>query len=444
MAIKSRGGAASMFERVSRTPLRLLTRAGASELTERLGLRGPGERLVYHAAKAVAEAAPAARRLLGGPKRLAPRPAPVLFDPTPTEEQEQIVAMARRFADEVLRPAAAAADAAAAPPTEVTDRSLDLGLGPLAIPEALGGVAEARSVVTSALVIEELARGDMGLALAVLAPLAVVHAVVDFGTAEQQERLLPRFDGSRFTPAALAVLEPRPTFDPMRPRTGAIRTRDGGWELFGEKSLVPLGASAELLLISAEVRGAGPKLLFVDRGAAGLEVTPEPAMGLRAAGLSRVRLEGVRVPRQALLGGEGAPDFDHGAVIDRARIAWGAMAVGTCRAVLEYVVPYCNERRAFGEPISNRQAVAFLIADIAIELEGMRLLVHRAASLAEGGADVAREATLARVQCSRKGMSIGSDGVGLLGGHGFVKEHPVERWYRDLRAVGVLEGAMGA
>jgi alkylation response protein AidB-like acyl-CoA dehydrogenase len=105
-------------------------------------------------------------------------------------------------------------------------------------------------------------------------------------------------------------------------------------------------------------------------------------------------------------------------------------------------VPYVNSRIAFGEPISNRQAVAFLAADIALEVEGMRLLVHRAAARADQGKDVGSAATLARMLCASKGAKIGSDGVQLLGGHGFVKEHPVERWYRDLRAVGVFEGAL--
>src|SRR5262249_55462844 len=133
---------------------------------------------------------------------------------------------------------------------------------------------------------------------------------------------------------------------------------------------------------------------------------------------------------------------DAARVIDRARVAWGAMAVGGARAVLDYVIPYCNERKAFGEPITNRQSVAFMIADLAIELEGMRLLVHRAASLADRGRSITREAALVRAQCSAKGMKAGTDGVQLLGGHGFVKEHPVERWYRDLRAIGVMEGAV--
>ena len=128
--------------------------------------------------------------------------------------------------------------------------------------------------------------------------------------------------------------------------------------------------------------------------------------------------------------------------MQRARLAWCALAVGTAQAVLDYVIPYVNERKAFGEPISNRQAVAFAVADIAIELEGMRLATYRAASRADQELDFAREAALARVLCADKGMAIGSAGVQLLGGHGYVKEHPVERWYRDLRAAGVMEGAL--
>jgi alkylation response protein AidB-like acyl-CoA dehydrogenase len=128
--------------------------------------------------------------------------------------------------------------------------------------------------------------------------------------------------------------------------------------------------------------------------------------------------------------------------VNRARVAWSALAVGTSQAVLDYVIPYVNERQAFGEPISNRQGVAFAVSDIGIETDGMRLVTYRAASRADRGEDFAREAALARRLCAAKGMQIGSDGVQLLGGHGFVKEHPVERWYRDLRAAGVMEGAL--
>jgi hypothetical protein len=124
------------------------------------------------------------------------------------------------------------------------------------------------------------------------------------------------------------------------------------------------------------------------------------------------------------------------------RLGWCALSLGTSKAVLDYVTPYVNERQAFGEPISHRQSVAFMVANIAIELEGMRLVTYRAGSRAEQGLPFERETALARRLCAEYGMKIGTDGVQLLGGHGFVKEHPVERWYRDLRAVGVMEGAV--
>jgi alkylation response protein AidB-like acyl-CoA dehydrogenase len=128
--------------------------------------------------------------------------------------------------------------------------------------------------------------------------------------------------------------------------------------------------------------------------------------------------------------------------VQNSRLAWCALALGTSQAVLDYVTPYVKERHAFGEPIAHRQSVAFMVANIAIELQGMRLVTYKAASRVAQGKDAAREIALARRLCAEKGMQIGLDGVQLLGGHGYVKEHPVERWYRDLRAIGLMEGAV--
>ena len=119
-----------------------------------------------------------------------------------------------------------------------------------------------------------------------------------------------------------------------------------------------------------------------------------------------------------------------------------ALAVGTSHAVLDYVIPYVKEREAFGEPIAHRQSVAFMCANIAIELDGLRMITWRGAARAEQGLSFAREAALAKKLGTDKGMQIGLDGVQLLGGHGYTKEHPVERWYRDLRALGVAEGVV--
>jgi len=162
-------------------------------------------------------------------------------------------------------------------------------------------------------------------------------------------------------------------------------------------------------------------------------------MGLKACGLARIRLKGVKVPSDSRLTGEG---FDFQAFLDQGALAFCALAVGTAQAALDYVSTYCNERQAFGEPISHRQGVAFMVAEIAIELDAMRLLLWRACARAEAGLPFRREAYLARLLCAEKAMKIGSDAVQLLGGHGFTQEHPVERWYRDLRSVAVLSGGL--
>jgi alkylation response protein AidB-like acyl-CoA dehydrogenase len=437
----------SLVTRATRAPLAVINRIGNAEFTERLRLRKAFLRTV----SASARAAVIATREVGeiakkAPVRL-PRSAMARaesksdgFDLTPTDEQTLMRDTARKFAADVLRPAAAAADSACSAPADVLARGQELALAALSIAEPLGGLAETRSPMTSCLIAEELARGDVGLAVALLAPIAVVNAIADWGTAAQQERYLPRFTGDRFVPAAMALLEPRAGFDPSELRTGATRC-PSGWRLHGEKVLVPLGRDAEVLLVAANVLGMGPRLFVVERGTPGISIEAQPAMGIRAAATSRVVLRDVFVPEYAMLGGP-ASDYEHDVLVDGARLLWAALAVGAAQAVLDYVVPYCNDRVAFGEAITNRQAVAFAIANIAIETDAMRLVTWRAAALAEKGAAFGREAALARRFCATRGMQIGSDGVQLLGGHGFVKEHPVERWYRDLRAVAIMEGAL--
>ena len=276
----------------------------------------------------------------------------------------------------------------------------------------------------------------MGLAVAALAPGAVSTALSLWGTDEQQATYLPAFTGDDVPAAALALTEPRPLFDPLELRTTATRT-DDGFVLNGEKSLVVRGAEAELFVIGAELDGK-PQLFLVESGTPGIQIEAEPSMGLRAAALTRVVLDDVKVGPVAPLGD--ADDYTD--CVRLSRLAWCALSLGTAQAVLDYVIPYVNERQAFGEPVSHRQSVAFMVANIGIELQGMRLVTYKAASRAAQGLPFGREVALARRLCAEKGMQIGTDGVQLLGGHGFVKEHPVERWYRDLRAVGLMEGGV--
>ncbi len=271
-----------------------------------------------------------------------------------------------------------------------------------------------------------------------LAPGSVATAISLWGTQEQQQTYLPEFTGDDVPAAALALSEPAVLFDVLSPSTTARRDGDD-LVLDGVKSLVPRGADAEVFVVGALLDDA-LVLVLVESGSPGLGVADEPAMGVRAASLARLTLDGVRVPASAVLGATDGSTYAE--CVRLSRLAWCALAVGTAQAVLDYVTPYVKERQAFGEPIAHRQSVAFMVADIAIELQAMRLLTYRAASRAARGEDVARDVALARQLCASKGMKIGLDGVQLLGGHGFVKEHPLERWYRDLRAVGVMEGAV--
>ena len=163
-------------------------------------------------------------------------------------------------------------------------------------------------------------------------------------------------------------------------------------------------------------------------------------MGLRGAGLGRLLLQDAPVGRGALLA-EGDPKV-FAELIARSRLAWAAIAAGVSKAVLDYVIPYSNERIAFGEPISHRQAVAFTISNIAIEYEGLRLVTLKAASRADQEQGLRARGRAGALARAAPRMQIGSDGVQILGGAGYITEHPVERWYRDLRAAGLMEGVL--
>ncbi|WP_373283730.1 acyl-CoA dehydrogenase family protein [Nocardia tenerifensis] len=430
--------------------MRVMTTITGSELAEKYNLRKPIERVTYEGTKTGFRTLGAATRAFakvtgnGQPKRLAPNEAKNkdFFDLTPTDEQQMIVETVREFAAEILRPAAYDADAAAKAPRDLLERAAELGITLINVPEELEGAASERGAVTNSLVAEALAHGDMGLALPILAPSGVAVALSQWGTDAQQKTYLPAFTGENVPQASVVISEPRALFDPFALQTKAVRS-PSGYRISGVKSLVPAAADAELFVIAAELDGR-PSLFIVPSDTPGLVVEADPSMGLRAAGLGRLLLDNVAVGTDAILGDGDAKQRaeEYADAVRLARLGWASLAAGTGQAVLDYVIPYVNEREAFGEPISHRQAVAFMVANIAIELDGLRLVTLRGASRAEQGLSFAREASLARKLATDKGMQIGLDGVQLLGGHGFTKEHPVERWYRDLRGIGVAEGVV--
>jgi alkylation response protein AidB-like acyl-CoA dehydrogenase len=435
----------NIAERGMAVGLRALNRVASSSAIDRLGLRDPAVRLLHATTKTTVRTAATAGRTFAAAQRLSrparqPRPPQSdLFDLTPSDEQQMLRDSTREFAMARLRTVAAAADDACATPPELLSQANDLGLTMVGVPEELGGVVTERSATTTVLMSEALAGGDMGIAVACLAPAAVSTALSLWGDAQQQATYLPEFVGENVPAAALAVLEPQPVFNPFELQTTARPAR-GGYLLSGVKALVPRASDAELFVIAADLQGTGPSLFIVESKTSGISIEANPGMGIRAAGTGRLILEDVQLPATSLLGGGEREVFAE--CVALGRLAWCALAVGTGQAVFDYVLDYVKDRKAFGEPISNRQAVAFAVANIAIELEGLRLATYRAAGRVDQGLSFSREVALARRLCADRGMTIGSEGVQLLGGHGYVKEHPVERWYRDLRAAGLMEGAL--
>lgn len=426
--------------------LALITPLVGQEFLDRYGLRDTLNKTLRYGVKTAFSAAGATTRQikrvqgLGKPAtRLKPSGSDY-FDLTPDEDQKLIIETVQEFAEEILRPAAHDADDAASYPKDLIAKAAELGITAINIPEDFDGIAAHRSTVTTALVAEALAYGDMGLALPILAPGGVASALTHWGSADQQATYLPEFAGENVPQACVAIAEPHALFDPTALKTTAVRT-PSGYRLSGVKSLVPAAADAELFIIGAQLNGK-PALFIVESASEGLTVKADPSMGIRAAALGKVELDNVAVPLHNRLGEDEASDGDYSEAVALARLGWAALAVGTSHAVLDYVIPYIKEREAFGEPIAHRQSVAFMAANIAIELDGLRLITWRGASRAEQGLPFIREAALAHKFGADKGMQIGLDGVQLLGGHGYTKEHPVERWYRDLRAIGVAEGVV--
>jgi alkylation response protein AidB-like acyl-CoA dehydrogenase len=424
--------------------LRALTKLAGSDVVDRLGVRKPAERVLYRATRDGFKAAGRAGRTfsagarLGRPARPRPSSSAGLFDLTPDDEQQMLVEAWRDFASARLRPAAAAAERGEGRDAVYAEAG-ELGLTMLGVPEELGGAISERSAVTAVLAAETLAHGDAGLTVGALAPAAVATALALWGDADQQATYLPALVGEDVPAAALAIAEPRPLFDPRKLETTA-RAQAGGYVLSGTKALVARAQDAELLIVAARMDDGSSGLFLVEPSTGGVEVKADPAMGLRGAALGRLRLDDVKLSRGALLGA--ADPQVYAECVARSRLAWAAIAAGVGRAVLDYVIPYVNERVAFGEPVSHRQAVAFAVSDIAIELEGLRLVTLRAAARADAEQDFAREAALARSLATQQAMKIGSEGVQLLGGAGYIAEHPVERWYRDLRATGLMEGVL--
>ena len=429
----------NMMNKAQGLGLSLITKIAGSEVLDQLKLRKFVEKSLYQGSKTgfkvLTKTQKAFKPQSIDKQRLPNQVNKTLFDLGLTEEQQMTSDAMSQFAQEVLYNLAHDADHNAQFPEELWQHLVDLGLNYYALPEALGGVAAEQNIVSNILIAENLAKGDFSLTAGLLSTFSVINAITRWGSTQVQSMYLPCFAEDTDITATFAFQEATPAFNPYQLKTKATE-QNGQFYITGEKTLVVLGDTSDVFLISAESNGQPD--IFVVQCDESIAIKSNPAMGLKAAETATLQFN--QTPALRL----GDADFDYTAFVDLGNLMWCAMAVGTCEAIKAYCIKYANERTAFGEPISHRQSVAFMIADMAIEIDAMRMLVLNAASLAEAGQPFHREAYLARLLCAEKSMKIGTDGVQILGGHGFTKEHPVERWYRDLRATAILHSGLHA
>lgn len=351
-----------------------------------------------------------------------------------TEEQEIIRSTMAEFAQSVLKPAARRGDEDSRLADTLVDQLWSMGIVQAQADKS------ARSPVTNAIILEELAAGDAGAAAAVAASMAFVQSIVDQGSEEQQALFLADLEATAFRPGAIAIMEPSFGADFTRLATRAEKTADG-FKLNGAKAMVPLAERCSHFLVVADQNGVSQAFL-VPRNAAGVEVCPaEGTLGLRAIELAEINFIDVAVSQSMRLGAANGSDCQR--LIDAARVGAAAMMIGICRSVLAYVVPYVKERVVHGVPLGQKQAVAFNVADMHIEIEAMRWMVWRAAWELESGRSATRSAQLAFTYAAQQAVQLADNGVQALGGHGYVQEHPMEMWYRNVCSLARLEGVAG-
>jgi len=354
----------------------------------------------------------------------------------PTDEQNMLIDAVRRYAEKDLRGAGHDADESGKFPPGLIEKGWELGVLQASVPETYGGFGE-RSALTGVLAAEEMAWGDMAAALAVMTPATYAVPLLLAGTEEQKRSLLPPVIEGEWQPYTAAFIEPDFDFYPGEMRTQATPS-SGGYRLAGTKAMVPFADQARSLIVYATCEGQ-TQAFVVPAQAAGLKVGEREALlGLGALPLFRVQLDGVEVPADGRLGGP--QGHDSKPLLAAASVAVAGLALGLSRAAYEYALAYAKDRIVFGTPVAQKQSIAFGLAEMAIEIEAIRLLVWEAAWLLDAGQDASRAAYLALTGAGDMAMMVTDRAVQYLGGHGYIREHPVERWMRNGRGVPAFPG----
>ena len=352
-------------------------------------------------------------------------------------EQREIQALARDFAASEIEPNAADWDREHGFPDALVEKLASLGLLAVCVPEELGGAGA--DFLSYVLVLEELSRADAGVGVTVAVHTsAATLPIVRFGTDEQRTSFVPTLArGERL--GAFALTEPESGSDAASLRTRAERDGDG-WRLSGRKQWITNAGRAATILVFART-SEGISCFVVDSDAPGLSVGPEAEkLGLASSSTVDLALDGVGVGGERLLGEEGEGFRIAMATLDGGRIGIAAQAVGIAQAAYDFAREYARERRQFGRPIADFQAIQWKLADMATEIDAARLLVHRAAWLRDRGEPHGEAGAKAKLFASEMARRQTSEAIQILGGYGYMKEFPVERFYRDAKITEIYEG----
>jgi alkylation response protein AidB-like acyl-CoA dehydrogenase len=357
------------------------------------------------------------------------------------ETQALVARTARDYAERVIRPVAAELDREERFPREILKGLAELGLMGVNVPASLGG-AEA-GVVAYALAMMEVARACASTAVTMAVNNMVAEVITRFGTDAQKERHVPRLCSGEYTAGSFARSEPEAGSDPGSMRTTAERTASG-WVLRGQKQWITSGSYAGVFVVWARTGGPGTKgisCFLVDGGAPGVKPgKPEDKMGLRASNTVPLTLDDVLVGEDALLGEENQGFRIAMMALDGGRIGIASQAIGIATAALDAATDYARERKQFGKPIGDNQAIQWMLADSRTELDAARLLALRAAYLKENNRPFSSEAAMAKLYASEASNRIAGRALQIHGGYGFVRDFPVERHYRDARVTTIYEG----
>jgi alkylation response protein AidB-like acyl-CoA dehydrogenase len=354
-----------------------------------------------------------------------------------SKEQKMIKDEVANLVKGVVTESAKEMDESGEIPAVSIQKAWELGASISGIPEEYGGYGMKDSPIETSIILEELAYGDMAFTIAVTAPSLFIGPVNDMGTEEQKKKYLPLYCKDEYTPCSFAINEPHFGFDAVDLKTTAAK-KNGAFILNGNKCFVPLAKKASHILVAATLDGKN-ELFIVKGDNPGMEVSErENNLGLYSLDTYEISLKDCEIPAEDRLGGESGCDYDK--VLQKTRIGMSAIGTGMSRASYEFARDYAKDRVQWGEPIVYRQSVAFMIAEMAYEVDAMRFMTWQAASRFESTGDAKRESYLAKLYAGEMTMKVTDYGVQILGGHGYTREYPVERYYRNGRGISILEG----